>query len=345
MGEESTSTQVAAGIVIPVTGRRLALSWKAGKLIPFAVEAYSYFSELTGIKFFFKKSMIQVFNSISHKNDWFARAGDEEIKPFVYGILASDQLPPTIKNQYGGIVLDQCGYLDTNKFLDASKIYFKEKHHYINSSVETEHIVSSSTGVKWKDELYDYVIFCEGYKATENTFFSYLPFVPAKGEILDFTSELLQDEFIINSGIYILPLGNGKFRAGATYDWNELNNIPTVKARAFLEQEIRKAVNVPFNIISHKAGVRPAVKDRRPLLGFHPTEKRIGIFNGLGTKGVMLAPYYANHLCMSLLNGTAIDSEVEIKRFENLFQELSTSGATVDGNNKRKHKPGADQAY
>jgi glycine/D-amino acid oxidase-like deaminating enzyme len=341
--DESTSTQVAAGIVIPVTGRRLALSWKADKLIPFAVDAYTYFGKLTGSSFFFKKKMIQVFNSISHKNDWFARAGEEDIKPFVAGILSREQINTTIKNSYGGILLDQCGYLDTNKFLEASRSYFQEKHRYFDSIIEPEQIISSRDGVSWNNELYDYVIFCEGYKAIRNTFFSFLPFVPAKGEILDFTSELLQEEFIINSGIYILPLGNDKFRAGATYDWNELNNLPTTKARELLEKEIRNAINAPFTITSHKAGVRPSVKDRRPFLGFHPVEKRIGIFNGLGTKGVMLAPYYANQLSLFLINGTPIDQDVDIRRFAKIYQEISTAGSKEDENSKRKHKPDADQ--
>ena len=72
---------------------------------------------------------------------------------------------------------------------------------------------------------------------------------------------------------------------------------------------------LPFEIIDHQAGIRPTVKDRRPLLGVHPAHHQLAIFNGMGTKGVMLAPYFANHLVNHLENDDKLLPEIDIVRF------------------------------
>ena len=53
--------------------------------------------------------------------------------------------------------------------------------------------------------------------------------------------------------------------------------------------------------MKHFAGVRPTVKDRRPLVGTHSGLNSIHILNGLGTRGVMLGPYLANQLFQQIL--------------------------------------------
>jgi glycine/D-amino acid oxidase-like deaminating enzyme len=82
-----------------------------------------------------------------------------------------------------------------------------------------------------------------------------------------------------------------------------------------LENQLKEILQVPFKVLDHKVGIRPTVKDRRPLLGMHMEHKRLGIFNGLGTRGVMLAPYFANHLANHIFNGDKLNSVVDILRF------------------------------
>ena len=74
-------------------------------------------------------------------------------------------------------------------------------------------------------------------------------------------------------------------------------------------------MNVPFEVVDHKAAVRPTVKERRPFIGIHPNHKQIGIFNGLGAKGVLLAPFFASHFSEYLLGKTELMKEIDVKRF------------------------------
>jgi glycine/D-amino acid oxidase-like deaminating enzyme len=75
-----------------------------------------------------------------------------------------------------------------------------------------------------------------------------------------------------------------------------------------------RLIKANFSIQQHEAGVRPATADRRPLLGLHPAFPCMGIFNGLGTKGVSIAPYFAAHFADLLLENKQLDQEVSISR-------------------------------
>ncbi|MBK6953745.1 MAG: FAD-binding oxidoreductase [Crocinitomicaceae bacterium] len=139
------------------------------------------------------------------------------------------------------------------------------------------------------------------------------------GETLVIESEELRFEDVISKNLFILPLGNNLFRVGATYNWDLQEPITTELGKADLVERLENLIDCQYKIISHQAGIRPTVSDRRPILGVHSTKKNAFIFNGLGTKGVMLAPYYAEHFVNFFLDNAALDAEVNIQRFEKRF--------------------------
>ena len=114
----------------------------------------------------------------------------------------------------------------------------------------------------------------------------------------------------------MLPIGDDLFIVGTTYDWNNLNDEPTEKARNEIAEKLSKVLKVPFEIVDQQAGVRPSVNDRRPVIGLHPEHSSLGVFNGMGTKGVMLSPYFSEHFYLHLEKGNTLDKEVNISRFQ-----------------------------
>ena len=82
---------------------------------------------------------------------------------------------------------------------------------------------------------------------------------------------------------------------------------------------LQKIISVPFEVVQHNASIRPTVQGRRPFIGLHPLQNNVGIFNGLGTKGVMLAPFFANQFAEHLVNGEKLNEEVDVLRYKNLL--------------------------
>jgi glycine/D-amino acid oxidase-like deaminating enzyme len=169
----------------------------------------------------------------------------------------------------------------------------------------------------WKNEEFKTIIFCEGSKVIKNPWFKNLPFQPVKGEILTLkikTNKL--PKAIINRGIWIVPYGKNVYKAGSSYNWDDTTVGPTDEVKARLVESLTSFLKVPFEIIDHQTGVRPATTDQHPIIGRHHKDKNIYIFNGFGSKGVLFIPYYAKQLCGHLLFRRKLDAAVDIKRFD-----------------------------
>jgi glycine/D-amino acid oxidase-like deaminating enzyme len=110
-------------------------------------------------------------------------------------------------------------------------------------------------------------------------------------------------------------MGNGFFKVGATYNWKDKTDLPTEEGKKELVERIKEIINCDFEIVSHFGGVRPTVRDRRPIIGTHNKYPSLHILNGLGTRGVMLGPAMAKDLFYYIENKTALDPVIDIERF------------------------------
>ena len=103
---------------------------------------------------------------------------------------------------------------------------------------------------------------------------------------------------------------------GATYGRGDTSHDITDKARSDLVEKLKTLINCSFEVINHVAGIRPTVKDRRPLVGRHSDHKQLYVLNGLGTRGVMIGPYVAGQLFEFMEHNTPLDKEIDIRRFD-----------------------------
>lgn len=315
----SAASRVAAGLWNPVVFKRLVKSWMADDLLEYMDNFYPEVELLVNEKFYFKKQIVKPFSEEQEKVLWLKKAS-QEIGKYLNPAIQSDFLTDIIHNPIGAAEVINAGNIDTSVFLNASEAYFKNKQLLLKEVFDYQELVLLAAGVQYKGIIAEKIIFCEGYKGVDNIYFNWLPFKLTKGETLTIRIPLLYQKGlvskVINKGVFVLPLGDELYKVGATYEWEDLTEVPTENGKAFLVQQLHKLLNVPFEIIAHQAGIRPTVKDRRPLIGLHPEHATIGIFNGLGTKGVMLAPYFAKQFADFLGNGMPLNKEVDIARFK-----------------------------
>jgi glycine/D-amino acid oxidase-like deaminating enzyme len=137
-----------------------------------------------------------------------------------------------------------------------------------------------------------------------------------KGEILTVRIKNLHLKEHIKSSISILPLGDELYKIGATFNWDQKDEIPTESAKSILLTKLKSIVHLPIEVIKHEAGLRPTVKDRRALIGQHPAFKNLYVFNGLGARGLLLAPLLSSQLASYLEENTPLDAEVNITRYK-----------------------------
>ena len=152
-------------------------------------------------------------------------------------------------------------------------------------------------------------------------FFDQVIFYPTKGELIEFKTSQLSDKYIFNKDVFILPKGDGWFLSGSTYNHEDQTTEPTAQGQTTILNKLIRIVNFEPEVINQYAGIRPTVKDRRPILGIHHKHTTLAYFNGLGTKGVMLGPYFARLMAELVTNKNPnIPKEVQLSRFNYLSQ-------------------------
>ena len=310
--EANKSSRVAAGLYNPVTGRKMVKSWMAEVLFPEIEPFYSELEQTCGRRFLTRKSIYRPFLSVEEQNEWMGHSSDPSIGMFIETIFNESQYPE-MRDPFGGVLLRMSGWLNINEFLDGMSDYFGSKLREEN--LDENLLEKIPGGWQYKDLIAKNIIFCNGLGAMKSRFFSYLPFAPVKGEILE-VEQNFDPNFIANRGVFRVPLGKGIYRVGSTYTWNDLEIGPTESAKNEILSKLQDLVNVPVNSVkSHKTGIRPATKDRKPFLGKHPVDDSVYIFNGFGAKGVSLIPYFSNMMALFLTKSEPIRAEVDIARY------------------------------
>lgn len=317
--ETSNSSKVAAGIVNPITGKRVVKTWLADEIFPTLHDFYKSSEILLGAKFFHKKAIYKPYDSINDQNYCISKSGPEDYGAYMNIEPNNLEYQKYMNAPHGGLEILEGGYLDTNTFLSATATFLKSKNALIEKNIDFDELIFNENKVEISGISANHIIFCEGHHVTKNPYFKWLPFAPAKGEVLTIESPELIIENAISKGIFILPIGDHKFRVGATYAWTFDDINTTEKAKNELIAKLDELITVPYKIIAHSAGVRPATKFRRPLIGQHPDHKQLGIFNGFGSKGVSLIPYFALNYTLFLKNNIELLPEIDIQQYLSLY--------------------------
>lgn len=312
----SSSSAVAAGVYNPFNFRRSIPTWQARIACPMAATFYREAEQLLGAKFHETKKIIRVFGDAAEQQRWNEfLTGDDVV--FASTERADTQLEKNIRGPYGYGVLNGGGVINTGSFLFAVKEFFRARNEY-----RDEEFIPELLEIRNEDVVYDeriaakQVIFCEGHLAANNRFFPDLPIAPSKGEVLHVSIPGLDLKDVMNGAVYLAPLGNELYVCGATFNPGIADESITIKAREELQRKLESMISLPFRIESQFAGVRPAGRDRKPLLGRSRQFQNVAIFNGMGSKGVMLSPYLAQLLVNHLESGVELPREISLQRFK-----------------------------
>ncbi len=311
----SSASNISAGITNPITGRRFVKTWLVEELQQQANVTYRQLEKEFGKSFLQPITILKLFESVKAQNDWSVRCQSAGYVPYLSNpeIIYLDQ--DKVNNQLGAFEISGGTRLDTEIFLAHYRTMLAASGALLEQDFEFDKLQLNENSVSYKDYGAKAIIFCEGAGALNNPYFKFLPFQLAKGECLIIEIDDFYPDKVINSEVLILPLGGNRYYIGATHEWYFDDDQPSEKGRNELLGNLMAILKAPFKIIEQKAAIRPTVKDRRPFIGLHPDYHKVGIFNGMGTKGISLAPYFAARFTNCLLGKEKLIKEVDIKRF------------------------------
>lgn len=287
--DEITSSKVAAGIVNPFTGAKLKRSWRFNDFWPVARDFYRNCEAGN----WSERPLIRLFWDSEQAAGWQDRQ------------LPDDFDQAKFDCRFGGFETPESGRLDVAEFLRQSRERFAAIDSYRQGEITEPNEFEAR-----------FFVFCQGFEGSRNPLFANVPLRPGKGEILDLRIPNLDEPRIVNRGKkWLLPLGDSNFQAGSNFVWDDLSLDPTAAGRAEIESGLREMLKINFEITGARAAIRPMGFHGKPRLGRHPEFANVAFFNGLGSKGVLLAPFFARQLLDHLEDGKPLDSEVDIAQF------------------------------
>ena len=308
------SSKIAGGLYNPVILKRFSEVGQAKEHLLVMNEFFSILEKKLDCKVNFKMPILRKFFSIEEQNNWFGASDKDNLAPFLSTNLISKKYS-SIDSPFGYGEVLQTGYVDTALLLLKYKEFLVRNKLFMEESFDYSLLQEESESVRYKDIQARHIIFAEGFGMHTNPYFKELPLDGTKGELFTVKAPELDLDVILNTSVFILPLGNDLFKVGATYNWKDKTDLPTEEGKTELVARIKEILSCDFEIVSHFAGVRPTVKDRRPLIGTHPKHPSVHILNGLGTRGVMLGPAMAKVLYDSIEHQIPLDKEINIERF------------------------------
>jgi glycine/D-amino acid oxidase-like deaminating enzyme len=319
---EAAPSRTAAGIINPVTGRRIVKTWMIEDLMPFAWDAYTLLGTALGVACISQKNSIDFFPSAQMHNAFYERlAADDQ---YLSSISNKEIFRPYFNFDFDAGEINPCYLVDLAALLPAYRKFLFQQNSLLEESFDLTQLVVNDRGIRYKDISADTLIFCDGIESSQHPYFNRLPFAPNKGEALLIRAADIPDTHIYKKGINLVPYrqpgsDKGLFWAGSSYEWNFNNADPSDYFRQKTVAQLKEWLKVPFTVEAHLAAVRPATLERRPFIGLHPLLPQIGIFNGMGTKGCSLAPYFGKQFAQDLLNKTGLNHEVSINRFTKIL--------------------------
>lgn len=296
-----SSSRAAAGIINPVTGKRFVKSWRFDEFYPVARETYLQLEQELNIPIWEDRPILRLLGTAEEANDWAVRCAQADYADLLGETTHAGDWAPYLKPGFGFGIIRKAARVNFPLLIAA----YREKvisdgffHHKSIDYPETDSLLQE----------YDQLVFCEGYRAALNPYFPEASFRVSKGEALiirfvsdskdqgNSTSDQSRPVEMVKKTVLLTPLGNGTFWAGSNYRWQFEDGLPEAASRAYILEYLQEMLAAPFEVVDHVAGIRPTMLDRRPFVGQSSLNPKVFIFNGLGTKGALLAPYFAEQL-------------------------------------------------
>lgn len=301
------ASMAAAGVVNAVVLKRDLPCWRAAKLLPLAEAFYIGLEARLGTRFWRPMELVKLFPSERERAQWERAMQDPATAPFIDRRAQPQVDAAPVNAAEGHGTVHRSAWLDVPAFLEAQRQRFLQLGMLSEVDLKEEDLEHTVAGVRIGEHTAPWLIRCTGPFAT-------LPgMVPVKGEGLTLRLPGMRVERMLHRGVFLLPKGGEDYRAGATFKWDQVWDGLTEEARTWLLDKLNKLTPVQPEVLDHWCGVRPTSSDRRPILG--KVSKHEAVLNGLGARGVLLAPWCAAHLAAHLFDGTALDVEVDVERF------------------------------
>ncbi len=292
-GHEQAASRAAAGIINPITGRRLVKSWRVDELLPLARDTYREMEQALGVSLWREMRVRRLFRDDRERRIFAEKHARGELAPFAG---AADD---------AGFWISPAARVDVPALLTAAR------QRWLKQGVLRE------ARMDWTRMGREHALIIDGTGAAlRHGLFADVKFAVSKGETMQVGVSGLTPDVILNDGRWLLPTGGDTAWVGATHEPGVENSTPTTEARAALLSSAQTLAGREVAVQRQLAGLRLSAPDKHPVAGRHPENSRLGICGALGAKGALYAPWLAQQWVAHLKTAAEFDPAVAVTRLD-----------------------------
>lgn len=311
-----SASMAAYGMCNPVHFRNMVPAWRAADLYPIAKDFFNQAGTSMQARFSTPMPVHHLVADPVEFVQWRQNTESTLLWQYTSGDRQVDILPQVNARYSGSVLIHDAFFVDIPALVKTAPVFFND--HVIEGDFNARELEQRSNTWIYQGYTYSSVVFAEGRYGASNLFFSQVPFNVCKGQVILVKIPGLNLSQAIHKKVVLVPVGNEHFICGATYEWDDLTDQPTEQGKNELTLALDDIIGekYTYQVVAQKAGVRPTISDRRPLAGWHPKYPGIGIFNGLGTRGLLVGPAVAIEFLDNLQMSNPISAEWDVGRFK-----------------------------
>ena len=314
-GALTSASAVSSGIINPITGPKFVKSWMVDELRTYAIQCYQEIGKALDTPVVRHIPLWRNIKNVQAENLWMSRLLDPHYSQFMQEPLAAKEEKQLFSSADRFAVVSASLQVLCERLIQLSRIRWNTRNQLIEETFDTESLELGNEGFKYNSITYHNVIMACGFKF-QNPFFQMEDYRPVKGEVLVCDIPGMPDDRMFKIGKFIVPLPGGQFWVGSNYQHDFENSHPDRHALEPLLEFLSSELKLEYTEINHLSGIRPATRYRRPFIGAHPEIINLYLFNGLGTKGMSLAPYFARKVIRAIATGQKLEpTQAFVKAF------------------------------
>ena len=309
--KKNSPSRIALGVYNPLVLKWITKVSKAEIKLDALFSYCNFFENFFNVKVHYKQNIHRLLESSYDVNNWNAKQVSTKLNNFLSPNLKSLNFS---KQTFGQVLYS--GWLDVNLMLSTFLDYLRKENIIINQKIDYNRIIFKDNLFYYDNVISKNIVFCEGCSVSNNPFFKNVKILPTKGEVIKIHCPNLNLNTVLHTGVITVPLNDNIYHIGSTYDHKDLSEAPTKKALEKFQNKLKSFNSFPYNVIEHLAAHRPSTRDRNPIIGPSVKNKNIFILNGLGSRGILLAPFLSEELLQHIYSNKSIDIDISNKRFE-----------------------------
>ncbi len=313
---EKTATAIAGGTIHPAVLRYYNKVWRADEFWPIAKSFYQSWERELQVSLIKSKGLVRIFDSANEPNQWIEKRKDAFWQQYLRPLIEEQAEDLSqINAPYGYGSIEDFWRFDPAFLLSTYRNKLKETDQYITAKLSfdsQESLFRQIDALGYKTER---IVLAQGH---QQDFWPGLiqesPIQAKQGQYVIIECPGLKLTRVLKSKFFVIPLGADRYQVGATYPRaQEQSDIEKTQKRVF--SDLDTFLELPYRIIDYWTGTRPVTKDRKPILGAFDQTAKICVFNGLNSRGLLMAPLLSFWLADFMLENKVLPPEVSINRF------------------------------